>query len=510
MDRHPSPARLTVLFPSRRSAGLFVGFVLLVIISVVAYIRYRLDQTQVLDAPAPVVVADIMDSNLQEAASTIEVLVTYNLSTAVDSLEAAVPLTYGDLEQQLPIATNKRASFAYTVSRSPFTARVNGKTLSLSSDIEYQGRVWYRSPLGPVLGAGCGTGNGERPRVSLELSSTCELTPRWQLRTHTRVMRLEPYSDEPRDRCKLTVLRIDVTDRAIAATREMLERNLLRFDEAVGRWPVRKRFTQLWTLFQRRIRLTDDVYLEINPYAAQLGSVDAVGDTVNARLRVTAAPRIVTGAQSEDLRPLPVLQPADSVGNGARVIIEASFTYPVATNLLRRALVGRSIVQQGHRIVIKDVQLTGIGGGRVALGVKLAGKVRGKIYFTGTPRLNSELHRVDVPDLDYDVGTAQSLVQGFAWLNGVDIRDFLRARATLPDSQSVGKLRTLAENGINRTLAPGVTLSGRIHDARGTSVRATQQEIRMRAVADADFKLAIDRGPKLPRPPQQIAGNAGK
>ena len=191
-------------------------------------------------------------------------------------------------------------------------------------------------------------------------------------------------------------------------------------------------------------------------------------------------------------------------------MVEASFTYPVATALLRRALVGRRIVQEGHRIRIRDVQLTGIGGGRVALGVTLAGHVRGKLYFTGTPSLDPAHRQISVPDLDYDVGTAQMLVQGFAWLRGVDIRDFLRDRARLPDSAVVGRLRELAESGINRTLAPGVTLSGRIHDARGTSVRATTRAIRVRAVADAEFRLAIDRGPKLPRPRQvAMAAPAG-
>jgi hypothetical protein len=166
-------------------------------------------------------------------------------------------------------------------------------------------------------------------------------------------------------------------------------------------------------------------------------------------------------------------------------------------------------VGEGHRIKIRDVELSGIGGGRVALGVTLGGNVRGRLYFTGTPSLDPVHHQVHVPDLDYDVGTAQMLVEGFGWLRGVDIRDFLRDRARLPDSAVVGKLSGLAQNGINRSLAPGVTLSGRIHDAQGTSVRATTQDIRMRAVADAEFKLAIDRGPTLPRPPG-IARSEGK
>jgi hypothetical protein len=481
---------------------MFVGFVLIVAAAVGVYVWRKVSSPLVLDAPRPPVVADALDMVPKAAESTIEVLVTYNLGTAVDSLEAAVPRTYGDIEQRLPIASNTRASFGFTVSRSPFRVRVTGQTLSISADVEYQGRVWYRPPIGPELSAGCGVGDAPRPRVRATLVSTGRLTPRWQLRTRTRVLRLEPYSDEPRDRCRVTVLRIDVTDRVIEATRHMLEQNVQKFDQAVLRWPVRARFVRLWGLLQRPIWLTEGVYLKINPYAAELGSIGAVGDTVVARLRMVASPRIVTSVQSDTILPLPPLHLAGAVANGAQVVVEASFTYPVASALLRRSLAGYKIVQGGHRLRIRDVELSGIGGGRVALGVTLAGHVHGKLYFTGTPSLDPVHHQIHVPDLDYDVGTAQMLVQSFAWLRGVDIRDSLRDRARLPDSAVVGKLRRIAEKGINRTLAPGVILSGRIHDARGTRVFATTRDIRLRAVADAEFKLAIDRGPTLPRPPQ--------
>ena len=491
---------------SRRRVRVVAGLMVGLVIAVGLYVRDRISRPLILDAPPPVVVADSIEAPNGPVASEIEVLIAYNLSTAVDSLEAAVPRTYGDIEQKLPISSNKHASFAFAVSRSPFRVQVSGQTLSISADVEYQGRVWYRPPLGPELSAGCGTGSDPRPRVRATLVSSGELDSRWQLRTHTRVARLEPFSDDERDRCRLTVLRIDVTDRVIEATRHMLEQNVRKFDDAVLRWPVRTRFVRLWAQLQRRIFLADGVYLEINPYAAQLGSVGAVGDTVMVRLRMIAAPRVVTGSQESEVHPLPPLRNGGEMASGAHVVVEAAFTYPVATALLRKALVGKTIVQDGHRIRIRDVQLSGIGAGRVALSVTLAGRVRGRLYFTGTPSLDPVNHQVNVPDLDFDVGTAQLLVRGFGWLKGVDIRDFLRERARLPDSEAVGKLRVLAENGINRALAPGVTLSGHIHDARASSVRATTQELRLRAVADAEFKLAIDRGPTLPRPPQMATG----
>jgi hypothetical protein len=478
----------------------------LVVVAVVAltaalFLWRTLSRPLVVDAPVPVVAPEAPDTVSPPRPSIIEAPVTYDLKTAIDSLDAAVPRVYGDIERRIQAGNNRRAHFAFAVARNPFRVHVNGQTVEVSTEVEYEGRVWYRPLIGPEIRASCGTDGVLRPRVVATLASTARLTPQWQVRTRTRLVRLEPYSLESRDRCRLTIFRIDVTNRVMDATRRMLEQNLARFDSAVTRWRVRPRFEQLWRQLQRPIRFTDSVYLIIQPFAAELGSVGAVGDTLAvARLRLIASPRVITGGHPNEfelLEPMPLLGRAERVGSGARVAMDASFSYPVASVLLRRVLVGRTVEQQGHRVRVDDVELTGIGGGRVALGVTLAGAVRGRLYFTGTPLLDAVNRQVYVPDLDYDVGSLRALVRGFEWLRGVDIRDFLRERARLPDSALIGKLRELAERGMNRTLSPGVVLSARIDRAQGTAVFATTREIRVRAVAEAELKLAISKPPSL-------------
>ena len=75
-------------------------------------------------------------------------------------------------------------------------------------------------------------------------------------------------------------------------------------------------------------------------------------------------------------------------------------------------------------------------------------------------------------------------------------------RFQLPDSAVMRKLTSLAVKGMNRDLpARGTRLSGRIDQAGVIAVRATLQDIRVRALAEADLKLSIDRGPSIPRPP---------
>jgi hypothetical protein len=475
---------------------------LVIVLALGGFLLWRFATPIDLDAPPPPVVADLPDSLPGVSVSTIDARVTYQLATAVDSLEAAVPRSYGDIEERLPYAGNTRVSFAYALQRTPFRVHVVGQTVSVATDITYEGRVWYRPPIGPELHAGCGTGNDPKPRVHATLVSTFRLTPQWQLRTDTRVLRLVPFSEEDRDRCRLTILRIDVTDRMIEATRLMLEKNVHRFDGVASRWPVRAKFEKLWDQLQRPIFLTPGVYMEIHPDAVQLGEVVAAGDTVSARLRILASPRIVTERAIAAPMPLPDLVPAGQEARVTDVALDASISYPVASALMRKAVVGRSIEQAGHRVWIRDVVLKGIGGGRVALGVRLAGRVRGMLYFTGTPSLDPAHHRVHVPDLDFDAGTFQLLVRGLGWLRGVDIRDFLRAQASLPDSNGIGRLQALADGAVNRTLVPGVLLRGHVRDARGTGVHATTQALHLRAVANAEFTLALDKAPPMPVVPR--------
>jgi len=468
----------------------------------IVFVVHHLDI--VLDAPLPRPLPEAVDSLPAQPLSVVEAPVTYDLATAIDSLEAAVPRIYGDLDRRIVTAKNERVSFSFLLRRSPFRVVVHGQTVAISAEIEYSGRAWYDPPIGPELEVSCGTGNQEPRRAILTLESTAMLTRDWGLRTRSRVVDLAPYSDEERDRCRLTFLKIDVTDRIFAATRELLDLKLGTFDSAVARWPVRKRFEKVWRDLKKPLRLGDSLYMTINPSVAEVGAIGARGGTAYANLRLLAAPRVTTGPRPRpDDTPLPPLELASDVGRGARVLLDASFAYPIASAMLRRALVGRRLGEGRQRIRIRDVRIFGLGGGKVALGVNVSGAVRGRLFLTGTPSFDPDSRQITVPDLDYDVGTARILVRGYEWLNDRRLRDFLREKARLPDSAVVHKLALLAEQGMNRDLpARGTHISGRIDESGVVAVRATLVDIRVRALAEADLKLSIDRAPSIPRPPE--------
>jgi hypothetical protein len=487
--------------PVRRAiaAGLLV-----LIGAAVLYVFQTLVNPLKIDAPPPAVLTDGPDSIPPLPASIVEAPITYDMTDAMDSLERAIPKSYGDINQRLQAGTNRRAHFAFAVSRTPFRLRVDGYTVSLSTVVEYEARGWYLPLIGPQISAACGTGGVPRPRIAATLISSAQITPDWRLRTRTRVGRLEPATDSARDRCRVSIFRIDVTDRVIEQTRKLLEMGLFKIDSGVAQWDSRSRFEQLWRTLQRPVRFTDSVYMIMAPYSAQLGPITSNRNTVIARLRLVASPRVVTGPypnEFELMKPMPRLGPLSKVGEGAHVQLEGSLAYPVAKALLSKVLVGREFEQSGRVIKVAGVDVMGIGGGRVALGITLKGAVRGRIWFTGTPALDRERRELYVPDLDVDVGTANLLVRGFEWLKGEEMRNFLRARARVSEAELIGRLSELAEQGINRTLTEGIVLSGQVHRAEATSVRASVNDIRVRALAEANIKLAISKAPSLPRPP---------
>jgi hypothetical protein len=238
--------------------------------------------------------------------------------------------------------------------------------------------------------------------VRITLVTSARLTSNWRLRTRTRLAELAPVSQDARDKCRITIFRIDITNRLTGALRGLVERQLATLDRNIARLDTPERFQSLWHTMQRPIRLTDSIWFTINPRSAQLGAVTNDSGRVVANLRLGAAPRIITGARPNDstlLTAIPPLTFGTDDERGLHVPLEAIFSYPVASELLRKGMIGRSNTVSGRRISVADAELLGIGGGRVALGVRFAGAVNGTVYLSGTPRLDTLTRQVYVPDL---------------------------------------------------------------------------------------------------------------
>jgi uncharacterized protein DUF4403 len=212
-------------------------------------------------------------------------------------------------------------------------------------------------------------------------------------------------------------------------------------------------------------------------------------------------PRVIIGPRPADgIAELPPLQREKGKHDqGLHVLIEGELGYDLANGVLQKAVVGKRIRRGARWITIRDARLSGIGGGRVALAVRFDGAASGIVYLVGTPRFDPETRQVFVPDLAYDVSSADLLVRGLEWMRRGDVQALLRSRARFPVADLVEQARVRLERGMNRSLGQNATLVARVATGDVLDVRATLRGILVRASANGTAKLEVNRIPALSR-----------
>jgi hypothetical protein len=453
------------------------------------------------DAPPPTPVADTgVDSLPTLPPSIVDAPITYDLSPAIATLEASVPRRFGDIDDRRRLASNRRMHAAFAAEREPFKVRFDGSTIRVSTVLQYSGRGWYNTALGADLHGSCGMGV-ERPRATVEIATTLRMTPDWRLRGRSAVTRVAPFSEERRDQCQVTVFKIDVTDRVVNAARSEITKRLVLLDRKIATMDVRTPIERWWRLLQRPIRLSDSVWLVLQPRGVHVGPISGSATMVSVDVGLSGEPRVITGRRPPDgTDPLPPLeQQHGDHAQSLHMLLEGELGYDVANAILRKNVVGRRIHRGARWVTIRDAQLSGIGGGRVALAVRFDGTASGTVHFVGTPRYDAEAKELYVPDLSYDVGSADMLVRGLEWLRRDDFQNLLRTRARFPAADLVERARERLERGMNRRLGQNATLVTQITTGDVLAVRATTRSILVRARANGSARLEVNRIPALSR-----------
>lgn len=425
--------------------------------------------------------------------TVMDVPLLVDLGNVLRLLETALPRRFGDITKKQRIPDKKRAAFAFELSREPFLVSIHSDTIYVASTIHYQGRGWYNPPLAPEVSGSCGTGD-IKPRARVVIAIRPTLDRQWRLHARARLARLDPLTRTERDQCEVTFIKINVTNRVIEAARGAIRSQLPKVDAELARMNVQQTFEPLWNEVQKPIKLADSVWLMLQPTGVRLGKVSGTSTMVGATVGITAQPKIETGPMpAVAYRPLPTLDTAGAA-TGLNLLIEGRFDYGVIAKGLTDGLAGQRIERAGGAIEISEVGVFGIGGGRLALGVRFIGTARGRLYFIGTPQYDSTTGRIAVPDLDYDASSAGLLVRSLGWLNADQIRDFLRTRATFPSTDALDRLSTLVTKGLNRDLTRGVHLSASITSTRALRIvpRADALYLQAHATGEAAVQITDD------------------
>lgn len=433
--------------------------------------------------------------------SVVDAPVSYALTPALEALERAVPRKFGDLAKRITIKSNTRQQVAFEASRTPFEVAFDGQKLKLSTVVTYTGKGWYKPVIGPTIGASCGT-DSTPPRLRVVLTADLNFESDWTLRSRTRLTSVTPATTEPRDECRVSAFKIDVTDRVISSITPVLTSRLATADGKIAAFDVRTRVERWYNLLNKNIRITDSVWLVLAPEGVRLGALSLQDTALVANIRLYARPFMVSGPKPpQKVSKLPPFDRADRpVGDSAHLRLEGLLNYEDASATLAKAIVGRTFRRFNQSVTISKVRLYALGDGRVVMAVSLTGGVVGDAYFIGTPKLDTAARMLTVPDLDFDVATSDNLVSGLAWLKKGDLVNTLREKAQLPLDGLLDDTESRVEKALNRELTKGVYLAGQVSSSQLIDVIATARWLVVRADARGSLSLHVDRDIPPPKP----------
>jgi hypothetical protein len=369
--------------------------------------------------------------------------------------------------------------------------QLHGAEARIETTIGYALQVSYRMPALPDVGGSCGRGSAPRPRLRVAIGSPVAIGRDWSLRTEARIATVGPASATDRDRCQVTLFGVDVTEDVASAARGYVEDHLPAVDSSAARVDTRSRFEGWWGKLREPIQLDDSLWLAIRPERIRRGPVRGSGDTVRVDLALSARPRIVYGPRPNDpLAPLPALDTGTVVPR-LDLLVDARADYAAITDFLDEQLGDTTVELGGRSLRIRSLALRGIGAGRLALELQLAGAVTGRVYLTGTPTIDPASGRISIPDLEFDEATRAELFPFLPGLTAVPLRDFLRTQAVWPAEPAIKWLTQWLAIGLNRFLSDDLGVTGIVDDVDIVAAYAQREALFVRISARGRASLFL-------------------
>lgn len=437
----------------------------------------------------------ILDDEVEPAApplSRLDVPVGIPLATLLELLESAVPTRFGTLETFHRVQDSGRASVAFDLERERFRGEMVGEVARLRTTVRYSVRVSYDLPLLPDPGGECGLDDAPRPRLEVALESPIAIGGDWSLSTRVAIQEIRPASTDPDDRCEVTLLGLDITDDLVEGARAELQRHLGKIDDLAAGVGLRAEVASWWSTLREPIRLDEDLWLAMHPEVVSQGEIRGVGDSVYVTLALGARPRIVFGERpASGPHTLPALG-SGPVTPGLQLLVDGRAEYGTASTFLQDRVGGTEVEVRGRRVVVDSIRVFGVGGGQVALELRVSGDARGRLFLTGQPSVDPSTGIISVPDLRLDVATRDVLLSTVAWLADNGFRDFLREQATWPSDAVVVWMRSWLDRGLNRRLSDELRVSGSVGSLNIVGVQALRDALLVRVSAEGEARLFVE------------------
>jgi ribosomal protein L37AE/L43A len=431
--------------------------------------------------------------------SSVVIPIHASLAPLLPLVEAQVPkslVSKGDYEMD----SAGRFGVRYRIERDAIDLNQQGAGLHATTHIRYAveacHRTWNpvtkRYSMWPCVS--CGFGEPMREAI-IHLHTHLDWDPEWRLRSTTAANPVEFPN-----RCGITVLNIDITDWKVAPLISGQLRDLARsLDQNTPRVTnIRREAERVWSALQTPIDVGSRSWLVVDPLSFGMSAITGSGTTIGSSLLLTAQIRLVVGEPPRTPpRPLPPLRTAAGA-SGLRIPLAVEVSYEEASRLLSAEIAGRTYRISGHELRVESVRLAPAKG-RLSIEATIDYRgggmrdYRGIVHLEGMPLYDPATAAIVVGDLDYslDSGRHNPFVRVADRLAHEGVRASLAQNARLRISAQLESSRRQVSSGLNRPLAPNVTLHGSVDRLEPTSIVALPDRISIAVIATGSASLDV-------------------
>jgi len=343
-------------------------------------------------------------------------------------------------------------------------------------------------PVTPWISGSCGFGKESMRHVNISILSQLSFLPTYQVHIASSINNIQAT-----DKCYVSFFSSDITQLVVDSVRSSVAAFCSTLDETIGGLTFISLKQQATQKSYQKTHLGKYGFLLINPTTIRVGQLNYAKDSFNISIGLNCKPELSSDSANHASIPsaLPVLDQQEN-RNGISLYLDARYDYAFISKLLNDTLRNKVFEVKGRTIVIKNVEMKGIGNHQVEIKINFAGSNKGNISLRGTPVLDTAKQALSIPDISYTLEGQDLAIKIAKSLFRNKIRKTLQGNSYLDIGALVKSNMPMLNEQMNKQLTNGVYSVGKTHEVRLIGLLAGKDILEAQVFIKAELAITSD------------------
>lgn len=236
-----------------------------------------------------------------------------------------------------------------------------------------------------------------------------------------------------------------------------------------------------WSSITRVLSVSEEykAWLLVNPNKVTMSPIIIQGDSIQTNLSLTAKPQLNIGEKpmSNGISKIPDY--SQVLGESQRTILVLRTKLPFSeTKSLTLKQVGGQTFSSGKKsVTVEDVNYFGINN-KLGVEITLTGAYKGKIFLTGTPKMDTLTNLINLPDLEFNLETKNFLVKTAGWILKSNLKKMIQENINFYMTLNLNDTKKELEKQLNEyPLATGFKMKSKIDQLSVDNIQITSDGI---------------------------------